>query len=224
MVSNPQPSTTTMFTITSHPQVAHAQGFWTLPRAVFSNALQPFQCFTTLPTGKKILISCLSLSWCNLRLFPLLLLPGRRGQPPPHYGQTMSFLSFLRAIPWAISPPKSHLQNHRWEQNLETETKGNPVQPLSLMFFVHPGASNRRGWTQEQLPGKMNIWAALLERSTLYEFRFLNYQMGPGVGLHPAQPERRAGWVFVLCVHVGALSVCDLCISQIHLCMEGVQG
>ena len=45
-----------------------------------------FQCSSPLSEKKFFLISNLNLPWCNLRPLPLVLslLPGRKGQPPPH--------------------------------------------------------------------------------------------------------------------------------------------
>ena len=46
-------------------------------------------------------------SWCNLRPFPLILtvLPGRRGQPLPHYNLLSGGCREQQGLPWASSSP-----------------------------------------------------------------------------------------------------------------------
>lgn len=64
-----------------------------------------FQCLTTLSEKKCFLVSSLNLSWPSLRPFPLalLLLPGRRGQPPPHH----NLLSEAAAMRWGVPAAKA---------------------------------------------------------------------------------------------------------------------
>ena len=63
------------------------------------------QCITTLSQNKLFLTSNLNLPQCNLRPSPLVLSPGRRGQPPPHYNLPSGSCREWYGHHWASSSP-----------------------------------------------------------------------------------------------------------------------
>ena len=119
--------------------MSHSCGSWLcyLPRSLF-------QCLTT-PSKKFLLISNLSLSWCNLRPFSLfvLLLPGRRGWSLPHH----HFLSGIVASDKVSrEPPFLQTEQSQFPQPLPLRhVFQTPHQFCSSMSVLQWGAQN---WTQ----------------------------------------------------------------------------
>ena len=64
-------------------------------------------CLSTLAEKKWFLTQNLNLPWCNLKPLPLILslLPGRRGQPPPHHNLLSGSCREGWGLPWASSSP-----------------------------------------------------------------------------------------------------------------------